>query len=118
MTKNWADRLASLRGAIATLRGGNSEVMKHFGALSATAIEPKALDSRTKELIALALAVAARCDGCIAAHAEAAVRHGASRDQVLETMGVAIWMAAGPGVMYAAQALEAFDQFATQAQPA
>ncbi|HYH21004.1 MAG TPA: carboxymuconolactone decarboxylase family protein [Azospirillum sp.] len=114
MTKNWPERLAELKGAVATLRGGHPEVMKHFGALSAAAIETGALDGRTKELIALAVAVAARCEGCIAAHAEAALRHGASRAAVLEAMGVAVWMAAGPGVMYAAQALQAYDQFAEQ----
>ena len=117
MSKNWSERLAALKGAVAILRGGNPDVMKPFGALSAAALEPKVLDTRTKELIALAVAVAARCEGCIASHAEAAVRHGASREAVLEAMGVAVWMSAGLGVMYAAQALEAFDQFAAQARP-
>jgi AhpD family alkylhydroperoxidase len=85
--------------------------MAAFGGLARAALEPKALSTKTKELIALGISVATRCDGCIAFHAEAAVKQGASRDEVMETMGMAIYMGAGPSVMYAAQALEAFDQF-------
>ena len=93
------------------LRGGAPAVMQGFSAIAQAALKANALDTKTKELIALAIAVATRCDGCIAFHAEAAVKQGASRDEVLETMGMAIYMGAGPSVMYAAQALEAFDQF-------
>ena len=60
----------------------------------------------------LGIAVAIRCDGCVAFHAQAAVKHGASREEVMDAMGLAIYMGAGPSVMYAAQAVEAFDQFA------
>ena len=69
---------------------------------------PEALDSKTKELIALAISVAVRCDPCIAFHAQAAVKQGASRDEVMEAMGMAIYMGAGPSVMYASQAIEAY----------
>jgi len=58
------------------------------------------------------LSGAIRCDGCVAFHAEAAEKHGATREEVMETMGMAIYMGAGPSVMYAAQAVEAYDQFA------
>ncbi|NCU11246.1 MAG: carboxymuconolactone decarboxylase family protein, partial [Sphingomonadaceae bacterium] len=66
----------------------------------------------TKELLAMAIAVAIRCDGCIAFHAKAALQNGATREEIMETMGLAIYMGAGPSLMYAAQAVEAFDQFA------
>ena len=69
-------------------------------------------------MIALGIAVATRCDACIAFHAEAAVRQGATREEVMETMGMAIYMGAGPAVMYAAQAVEAYDQFKAKVQPA
>jgi AhpD family alkylhydroperoxidase len=88
--------------------------MKAFSALAKAALEPKALDTKTKELIALAISVATRCDACVGFHAEAAVRQGATREEVMETMGMAIYMGAGPSVMYAAQAVEAFDQFAAK----
>ncbi len=77
-----------------------------------------ALHTKTKELLALGIAVAIRCDGCVAFHAEAALKQGASRDEVMETMGMAIYMGAGPSVMYAAQAVEAFDQFAAKTKDA
>jgi AhpD family alkylhydroperoxidase len=82
--------------------------------LARAALEARALDTKTKELVALAIAVATRCDACLAFHAEAALRQGASRDEVMETMGMAIYMGAGPSVMYAAQAVEAYDQYAAR----
>jgi len=85
--------------------------MKGFSAMAKAALELGALDSKTKELIALAIGVSARCDGCIAFHAKAAHQRGASREEVLETIGMAIYMGGGPSMVYGAQALEAFDQF-------
>jgi AhpD family alkylhydroperoxidase len=100
--------------AVKELRTGTPETMKAFSSLARAALEPKALDTKTKELLALGIAVAIRCDGCIAFHADAAMRQGASREEVMETMGMAIYMGAGPSVMYAAQAVEAFDQYAAK----
>lgn len=94
------------------LRGGAAEVMKAFAGIAQAALAPKALDAKTKELIALAIAVAVRCDDCIAFHVKAAVDQGASRDEITEALGMAIYMGAGPSVMYASHALEAFSQFA------
>jgi AhpD family alkylhydroperoxidase len=88
--------------------------MKGFSAVARTALEAKALDTKTKELIALAISVATRCDACVAFHAEAAVQRGAPRGAA--RVGMAIYVGAGPS-MYAAQALEAFDQF-SHGQPA
>jgi AhpD family alkylhydroperoxidase len=92
--------------------------MKSFSSLARAASEAKALDVKTKELIALGISVAVRCDACIAFHAESAVRQGATREEMMETMGMAIYMGAGPSVMYAAQALEAYDQFLAKADAA
>jgi AhpD family alkylhydroperoxidase len=76
-----------------------------------SALQSKALDAKAKELIALGIAVAVRCDDCIALHVKAAVERGASKEEVSETLGMAIYMGAGPSVMYASHALEAFAQF-------
>jgi AhpD family alkylhydroperoxidase len=111
MHKDWPAMATELSGAIRELRAGAPDVMKNFSAISRAALEARTLDMKTKELIALAIAVAIRCDGCIAFHTEAAVKHGATRDEIMETLGMAIYMGAGPSVMYAAQALEAYDQF-------
>jgi AhpD family alkylhydroperoxidase len=114
MNHDWPKMTVDLSQALRELRTGAPEPMKAFSALAKAALEPKALDTKTKELIALGIAVAIRCDGCVAFHAEAAVKQGASRDEVMETMGMAIYMGAGPSVMYAAQAVEAYDQFSTK----
>jgi AhpD family alkylhydroperoxidase len=111
-THDWPEVGAALSDALRGLRAGAPDQMKGFSTLARAALEPKALSTKTKELIALAISIATRCDGCVAFHAEAAVKQGATRDEVLETMGMAIYMGAGPSVMYAAQALEAYDQFA------
>lgn len=113
-THDWPEVAASLVQALKPLRGGAAETMTAFSGLARAALEPKALSTKTKELIALGISVATRCDGCIAFHAEAAVKQGATREEVMETMGMAIYMGAGPSVMYAAQALEAFDQFSAR----
>lgn len=121
MHKDWPGMANELSGAIRQVRLGTPEVMKAFSALAQAATQPGSLDAKTKELIALAIAVAIRCDGCVAFHSKAAVEQGATREEMMETMGMALYMGAGPSLMYAAQAVEAYDQFATKrdaAQPA
>lgn len=115
MHKDWPAMAGELSAAIKEVRLGTSDVMKAFSAMASAATTGGALDTRTKELIALSIAVAIRCDGCVAFHAKAALQHGASRDEVMEAMGMALYMGAGPSLMYAAQAVEAYDQFAAQA---
>ncbi len=115
MYKDWPGIAANLSAPLKELRGGAPEVMQGFGAMARAALAPKTLDSKAKELVALGIAVAIRCDACVTFHAEAALRQGASRDEVMEVMGMAIYMGAGPSVMYAAQVVEAFDQYAAKA---
>jgi AhpD family alkylhydroperoxidase len=110
MRTDWSDLMADLRGPLRELRAGAPEVMKGFAAIAQAATKANALDAKTKELIALAIGVAIRCDDCIAFHAKAALDLGASREEVLEALGMAIYMGAGPAVMYASHAIEAFDQ--------
>ncbi len=112
MTTHWPETARDLSAQLKNLRGGANDVMKAFSAIAQAALAPKALDTKTKELIALAISVAIRCDDCIAFHAKAAVERGASRDEILETLGMAVYMGAGPSVMYASHALEACSQFA------
>jgi AhpD family alkylhydroperoxidase len=85
--------------------------MAGFGAMAKSATQTKAIDEKTKEMIALALGVAARCDGCLAYHAKALVKLEATREEVAEVLGMAIYMGGGPSLMYAADALRAYDQF-------
>ncbi|WP_256754602.1 carboxymuconolactone decarboxylase family protein [Mesorhizobium sp. Mes31] len=111
MNLDWKAFTNELSGGLRELRGGTPEVMKGFSAIAQAALKADALDVKTKELIALAISVAMRCDDCIGFHAKAAFDRGASREEVLETLGMAIYMGAGPSVMYAGHAIEAFDQF-------
>src|SRR5512141_3387030 len=108
---NWPDYIKERTAQLRNLRSGAPDVMKAFSGMAQAALAPKALDCKSKELIALGIAVAIRCDDCIGFHVKAALEHGASRDEVLETLGMAIYMGAGASVMYASHALDAFEQF-------
>ena len=117
--KNWPEFTKEIVGHMRTLRGGTPDVMKAFSGLAQAALAPKALDSKTKELIALGISVAIRCDDCIGFHVEASLKQGASREEVMEALGMAIYMGAGPAVMYATHAIDAFEQFSNpNAKPA
>ena len=86
---------------------------KAFGSLVHAATQDEALSKKTKELIAFAIAIAIRCEGCIATHANAALKAGASREEVTEMIGVAIFMGGGPSSVYGVEAMRAFDEFMT-----
>ncbi|WP_338414646.1 carboxymuconolactone decarboxylase family protein [uncultured Sphaerotilus sp.] len=102
----------TVSGQLASLRSSTPEVMKAFSDLGRAATASGVLDQKTKELIALALSVAARCDPCIGFHTQALVKLGATRQEVDEAIGVATYMGGGPSLMYAAGAVSAFDEFA------
>lgn len=103
---------------LASLRSSTPDTMKAFGELGRAATAPGSLDAKTKELLALALSVAARCEPCIAFHTQALVKLGASRQELDETLAVCTYMGGGPSLMYAASAVAAFDEFAALAKPA
>lgn len=111
MMTDWKDHIKQLSQPLRELRGGASEVMKGFSGIAQAALKANALDTKTKELIAVAIGVAIRCDDCIAFHVKAAIDAGATREEIMETLGMAIYMGAGPSVMYAAHAAEAVGQF-------
>ena len=116
MSKNYPEMATDLSASIGRLRKGIPDTMKGFSAMAAAATRDGFLDPKTKELIATAIGVAVRCDGCIASHTKAAEKNGASREEILETLGMAVYMGGGPSVAYAAQALDAFDQFTKEAK--
>ncbi len=111
MHKHWPDMARALNPLVAGLRGAQPDLIRAFSQMAQAALKPAALDTKTKELMALAISVAIRCDACITFHAKAALKAGASDEEISETMGLAIYMGAGPSVMYAAQALEAAAQW-------
>ncbi len=85
-------------------------VLQGFSAMSKAAKTDNALDMKTKELIALALGVAAHCDACIGFHMEELVGLGATKAEISEALGVAVFMGGGPSLMYAAEAMDAYEQ--------
>ena len=111
----YRDLAQGVSAQLAQLRKSTPEVMKAFGELGRAATKEGALDAKTKELIALALSVAVRCDPCIAFHTQTLVKLGATRQELDETLGVATYMGGGPSLMYAASAVAAFDEFASAA---
>ncbi|MCB1351285.1 MAG: carboxymuconolactone decarboxylase family protein [Rhodobacteraceae bacterium] len=111
MSKNYPEITKRIVGGIKQLRKNIPDTMQGFSAMAGAATKDGVLDGKTKELIALAIGVATRCDGCIGFHTEALVRLGATRAEIEETLGMAIYMGGGPSLMYAADALLAFEQF-------
>jgi len=102
---------ADLREPTRELRRAIPQVYEGYKQLYDGALAPGALDVKAKELIALALAVGKGCDGCIAAHAHAAVHHGATPQEAAEAIGVAILMNGGPGTVYGPRAYAAVREF-------
>ncbi len=110
-TASYLQLTQSVSQNLATLRADVPDVMKGFNDLARAATSDGALDKKTKELIALALGVAAHCDACIGFHMKALVRLGATKAEVEETLGMTIYMGGGPSAMYAANAVAAFNEF-------
>jgi AhpD family alkylhydroperoxidase len=108
---NYRDLTLSVSAGLATLKSSTPEVMKSFSELGRAATANGVLDKKTKELIALALSVAARCDPCIGFHMQSLVKLGVTRQEIDETLGVTTYMGGGPSVMYAASAIAAFNEF-------
>ena len=117
MVQDWQAMIADMNKAVGDLRQTSPDVMKAFSAMAQAAHSGSALDDATKELIALSISVAVRCAPCIAYHTDGALKHGASREAIAETLAMAIYMGAGPSVMYAAEALEAANQLRTSRVP-
>lgn len=83
--------------------------MRAYAVLSAASATSKHIDAKTRELIALAVAMTLRCDGCINAHTDAAIKAGASKEEMVDALGVAIMVNAGATMVYSARTIDAFD---------
>lgn len=111
MLNNWIDLLKNFRAKAQLLTDANPGVVKAYRGLAVAHVEGSALDLKTKELISLAVAVTTRCDGCIASHAAAAAKAGATKAEVAEALGTAIALNAGAAYVYSVRTMEAFEQF-------
>lgn len=111
MSKSYPEITKRISEQMRALRKGIPETMQGFSALAQAATQNGALDKKTKELIALAIGVSTRCDGCIGFHTKALVDLGVSKEEIEETLGMAVYMGGGPSLMYAADAMLAYEQF-------
>ncbi|TLP81749.1 carboxymuconolactone decarboxylase family protein [Maribacter sp. ACAM166] len=107
-SKNYNDLTRAMKKLGTRIPG----TMKGFTDLHRASTDKGSLSSKTKELIALGIAITVRCDGCIAFHVHDSLTAGASSEEILETIGVAVLMGGGPSVVYGCEAMEALDQFA------
>ena len=112
MSKSHVQLVGDVSKALATLRKEIPDTMQGFNAMAKSSLQDAALSELHKELIALAIAVSQRCDACIGFHIKALIRLGATREQIMETLGVCTYMGGGPALMYAGETLKAWDDLA------
>jgi AhpD family alkylhydroperoxidase len=104
-----------LTGAVSVqmraLRASQPDLMTAFGQLAAAGTKDGALDRKTRELVALGIAIACRCDDCIGFHVQTLVKLATTRAELEDVLGTAVYMGGGPSMMYATHALRAFEEF-------
>lgn len=111
MSKDYKNITHDISSSLAQLGKELPEVMQAFNGLVKFSTKEGALCPKTKEMIALALGIANHCDGCIGFHVQKLIKLGVSKDEFNELLGMAIYMGGGPSLMYAAEALMAYEQF-------
>lgn len=114
MSKDYVEIAQNVVSGAGMLKEAVPDAMAGFAKLGAGAYAAGELSAKVKELMALAIAVTVRCDGCVAYHAKAAFQKGATRQEVCETVAVAVQMGGGPSMVYGGEVLRAYDAFAAQ----
>lgn len=117
MKKQYPEYYKHLKELVGRLSAQLPGPMASFAELHTAAMADGALNTKTKELIALGIAIAVRCDGCITYHVHDAIAAGAAKDEIVETIGISVLMGGGPAMVYGAEALDALDQFESEAKP-
>jgi AhpD family alkylhydroperoxidase len=112
---DYPHQLRHVENNVQKLAAAQPAVMEKFEGLHMAGVATRALDRKTKELIALAVSVVVRCDDCIPWHVRDSLKAGASREEITDAIGVAILMGGGPAMLYACHAIEALDQFLARA---
>lgn len=107
--QDWNEYRSELMDRIGTLAAASPDTVKGYQVLSSAAQKTNALDAKTRELIALAVAVTTRCDGCISVHSKRAKDEGATKQEIAEALGVAVALNAGAALVYSSRALDAVN---------
>lgn len=114
---DWDTYRKQLAATIGEIAKGSPDLVKGYRTLVAARSTSGALDAKTRELMALAVSVTVRCDGCIATHVELARRHGATAEEITDALGVAIMVNAGATLVYSARTLDAFHGGIAEGNP-
>lgn len=109
---NWKEYRTQLLGRVGEIAKLSPETLKGYQALSTAGQKTNHLDAKQRELIALGVAVTLRCDGCIVIHTTEAQKHGATKEEIAEALGVAISVNAGAALVYSARVMDAADAIA------
>ena len=109
MMFDWTTYQQQLLAGIGQIGKISPDIVRGYRELSEAGSKTGKLDAKTRELIALAVAVTRQCDGCITVHTDAAVKHGATREEVAEALGVAISVNAGAALVYSARVMDAYS---------
>lgn len=115
---NWIGYRKALFGRIGEIGKLSPETVRGYQALSSAGQKKDVLGAKTRELISLAVAVSLRCDGCITVHTAEALKHGATRDEIAEALGVAVAINAGAAMVYSARTMDAVAAYTTEAAEA
>ncbi|MBO9472898.1 MULTISPECIES: carboxymuconolactone decarboxylase family protein [unclassified Shimia] len=107
---SWTDKISATRNELRGLNKTIPDTARAFGGLSKSVKEGGVLDHKTKEFVALGMAIVSRCEPCISLHCEALVKAGATKDEIADVLGMAIQMGGGPAMMYAGKALACFEE--------
>ena len=107
--------IQSINQNLAPFRKSQPEPMQAFGQLARSAMAEGALSAKTKELLALAIGITQHCSGCIGFHVKALIKLGCTKQELEEMLSVCIYMGGGPALMYASEALSAYDKMSTAA---
>lgn len=112
---SWTTKIDHTRDQLRSLNKTIPDTARAFGTLGKAVKEGGPLDFKVKEFVALGIAVATKCETCIALHMEALIREGATREEIGDVLAMSIQMGGGPSMMYAAKALECFDEMSEAA---
>jgi AhpD family alkylhydroperoxidase len=108
MMLNWDEYMQEITTKVGEIGRTSPDIVRGYRTLSDAGSKTNKLDAKTRELIALAVAVSLRCDGCITTHTTAAIKNGATREEIVEALGVAITVNAGAALVYSSRVLDAY----------
>jgi AhpD family alkylhydroperoxidase len=106
----FSEQAKTVFGFIGTLSKANPKVAEGFMKLHNSGLEDGALSQKQKELMCLAISIVIRCEGCIACHMQGSIKHGATQEEIIETIGVAVVMGGGPSITYGEKAHKAMKE--------